>query len=156
MLLKFPNLEPNQFSPAICNTKFRKLPGLQYLRASCTMHAISRYWETRPKIIDFIFFVGSEKSLWLSLWLDHILGRAYTVSSDEHHQRASMHGDVCTTGLLIHQWFSGQTEPTLQRGVLSRDPYHKYQKTKNNFFRPILRITRDHMHTTWRTQVLLA
>ena len=36
----------------------RKLPGLQYLRASCSMHVISRYCETRPKIIDFILFVG--------------------------------------------------------------------------------------------------
>ena len=35
-----------------------KLPGLQYLRPSCSMHAISRYCETRPKIIDFILFVG--------------------------------------------------------------------------------------------------
>ena len=45
----------------------RKLPGLQYLRASCSMHSISRYCETRPKIIDFILFIGSEKSLLLSL-----------------------------------------------------------------------------------------
>ena len=84
MLLKFTSLELQPVFPH--NTKFRadifkndevidilvwvglarKLPGLQYLRASCSMHAISRYWETRPKIIDFILFVGSEKSLWLS------------------------------------------------------------------------------------------
>ena len=30
---------------------------------SCSMHAISRYCEIMPKIIDFILFVGSEKSL---------------------------------------------------------------------------------------------
>ena len=70
MPLKFTSLNYNQFSPR--NTKFCanifknndvidilvwvglacKLAGLQYLCASCRMHAISRYCETRLKIID--------------------------------------------------------------------------------------------------------
>ena len=37
---------------------FAQVASLQYLHASCSMHAISRYCETKPKIIDFILFVG--------------------------------------------------------------------------------------------------
>src|ERR1043165_9518144 len=77
MLLEFTSLDLQPIFPR--NTKFfvdifnnddvidilvwvglaRKLPGMQYLHASCSMHAISRYCEARPKIIDFILFVGS-------------------------------------------------------------------------------------------------
>jgi hypothetical protein len=133
MLLKFTSLELQPILPQ--NTKFRadifkndevidilvwvglarKLPGLQYLRASCSMHAISRYCETRPKIIDFILFIGSEKSPWLSLWLGQVLGRAYIVcskwppSADTHARRRLRHWFIEPSMIFWSNWVHSST-----------------------------------------------
>ena len=85
----------------------RKLPGLQYLRASCSMHAISHYCETRPKIILFCLLALKRAFDWAYDWARYWVELILSARND-HHQRTRMHGDVCATGLSNHRWFSGQ------------------------------------------------